>query len=336
LKRQHWAAPSASQIPAAAEPVAGASAEPSRELWRAGAFCALAFALAWLAVLPLLLGGRGLADSNALVCLLLMMSSPALSALLLGALFTRERGWLRRAGLRLGPPGWWKYWLFGWLAVPLYCYAALALAGALGFYPLDLLELTGFRQAMEASPRNAAALQGRSIHAFALEKVAIGVLLSPILNALPVLGEELGWRGYLLPRLEALGQWRALVLSGLCWGLWHMPVILLGYNYPLHPQLGVLLMAVSCTLLGIVLGWTRLATGSLWPAVIGHAALNGSGPAVALFHTAGASFDTANAGPLSWTGWILLGLWIAALVALRRLPLRRPLWEGQRRGAPVS
>src|SRR5436305_814196 len=67
------------------------------------------------------------------------------------------------------------------------------------------------------------------------------LLLTPL-----AFGEQWGWRGYLLPRLLPLGQWPALLLSGAIWGLWHAPVILLGYNYPQHPILGVLVMVGTC------------------------------------------------------------------------------------------
>jgi len=57
-------------------------------------------------------------------------------------------------------------------------------------------------------------------------------VVAPIANLIPSLGEEIGWRGFLLPTLEPLGKARAAVLSGLIWGLWHTPMILLlGFLY---------------------------------------------------------------------------------------------------------
>jgi membrane protease YdiL (CAAX protease family) len=150
----------------------------------------------------------------------------------------------------------------------------------------------------------------------------LAVLLAPVLNAVFAFGEELGWRGYLLPRLLPLGQWPALLVSGVIWGLWHAPVILLGYNYPAHPVPGVLMMVGLCVILGILFGWTRLATGSIWPAVIAHGALNGSAATTLLFAKAGTSFDAIHAGITGWTGWILPVLWILMLVLTGRLPVR--------------
>jgi hypothetical protein len=52
----------------------------------------------------------------------------------------------------------------------------------------------------------------------------IGIVLSTLTLSL---GEELGWRGYLLPQLLSVGRTRALVLVGLIWAAWHMPLIFL-------------------------------------------------------------------------------------------------------------
>ena len=57
------------------------------------------------------------------------------------------------------------------------------------------------------------------------------MLIGPVLNAIPALGEEWGWRGYLLPRLTGTrGVVAGLLLSGVIWGLWHAPLTLLGHN----------------------------------------------------------------------------------------------------------
>ena len=68
------------------------------------------------------------------------------------------------------------------------------------------------------------------------------ITIAPIFNTIPAFGEELGWRGYLLPKLLPLGETRALTISGIIWGLWHAPfVILLGFHYPVHRAEGALL-----------------------------------------------------------------------------------------------
>lgn len=103
---------------------------------------------------------------------------------------------------------------------------------------------------------------------FALHLVVAGVTVC--------LGEEIGWRGYFLPRLGAIGQRQALLLSGLLHGVWHLPYILLtGLYHPAGSRLVVVPMfLVTLTAVGVFLGWLRLRSDSVWPVVIGHAANN--------------------------------------------------------------
>lgn len=77
------------------------------------------------------------------------------------------------------------------------------------------------------------------------------LLVAPVVNSIFGLGEELGWRGFLLPRLMPLGKWKAYGLLGIIWGLWHAPLVLIGFNYPGYPVLGVLMMVLLTTALGL-------------------------------------------------------------------------------------
>jgi membrane protease YdiL (CAAX protease family) len=52
------------------------------------------------------------------------------------------------------------------------------------------------------------------------------------IGAALALGEEFGWRGYLLPKLLPLGEVKAAIIVGLIWGPWHLPVLIAGLNYP--------------------------------------------------------------------------------------------------------
>jgi hypothetical protein len=83
-------------------------------------------------------------------------------------------------------------------------------------------------------------------------------------------------------------------------------------------------MVIFSTIFGTLLGWTRLASGSVWPAVLGHAGLNSSQVLGGVFvlTQAGANYDTAQVFISGWTGWILPLLFIAFLVLTRRLPVR--------------
>jgi membrane protease YdiL (CAAX protease family) len=130
-------------------------------------------------------------------------------------------------------------------------------------------------------------MQGLAVPPQVLILVNIGgaILISPLINALPILGEEFGWRAYLQPKLLPLGERRAYLLVGVIWGVWHWPVIWMGYNYPGYPLWGSLAMVWFTLVAGTFFGWAALRAGSVWPAVIGHGALNGTANLWRLFVT---------------------------------------------------
>ena len=115
------------------------------------------------------------------------------------------------------------------------------------------------------------------------------MLISPIANFLATFGEEFGWRGYLLPKLMPLGGRKAMLLIGLIWGVWHWPVIFMGYEYgfkyPGYPWVGPLLFIWITFCFAVFLGWLTLRSKSIWSAVIGHAASNGIAAAAVLATT---------------------------------------------------
>src|SRR5215213_11339181 len=90
-----------------------------------------------------------------------------------------------------------------------------------------------------------------------------------------VLGEEVGWRGYLLPKLLSLGRRRALALSGVVWATWHMPLILLTPIFPVGNMLVSLpLFYGTIVAASFFFGYLRIYTGSVWPASIAHSVHN--------------------------------------------------------------
>lgn len=278
------------------------------------AFVMLAFALAWLAVLPLWLGD-GLAAPFSFAILPLMMTTPTL-ALLIVLLVLRPlpRGrrlrflgvWPLRPARRV--IGMSLIGLFG----PIVLIALSAfLAIALGWVQADLTGFSGFAGALEATtPDGVPAPPVQLI--IALQLISIPVV-GATLNALFAFGEELGWRGFLVPALRPLGTWSALLLSGAIWGLWHTPVILLGHNFGRTDITGVLVMTVGCIGWGVLLGWLRLRSASVWPAVFAHGAINAAAGMVMLFHAASSTVDPALAGPLGVAGWIVCAVAIAIL-----------------------
>jgi membrane protease YdiL (CAAX protease family) len=97
----------------------------------------------------------------------------------------------------------------------------------------------------------------------------------PISTAL-ALGEEFGWRGYLLPKLLPLGEVKAAVIVGLIWGPWHLPVLIVGLNYPGQSIIAVLaVFFLSATLLSLLHTRFYVASGySLIAVSLLHGSLN--------------------------------------------------------------
>lgn len=103
-------------------------------------------------------------------------------------------------------------------------------------------------------------------------------ILGLLVDALTALGEELGWRGLLVPALaERHGFARASLLSGAIWAAWHLPLIvaLVPSVQPGPPRVAaVALFTLNVMGVSFAFAWLRLRTGSVWPAVVLHAATN--------------------------------------------------------------
>lgn len=163
-----------------------------------------------------------------------------------------------------------------------------------------------------------AAMSGMSVTVLMIVATAQTVILGPFLGLLVTFGEEYGWRGYLQPALAALGRVRAVVLVGVIWGVWHWPIIWLGYNYPGHPYLGSLLMLLFSMGLAFVLGYAVLKAKGVWIAAFLHAMVNQSlSYFMVMVYAPG---DTAFSFGIGIYGLIVLALIIALI-------LRDPVWK---------
>lgn len=92
-------------------------------------------------------------------------------------------------------------------------------------------------------------------------------------------GEEYGWRGYLFPKLEKLtGIVPAVFITGIIWGVWHTPVLLLGQNFgrdlKYYPLSNIGLMCLMCIFITPFLVYVSRKSNSVWPAAAGHFLFN--------------------------------------------------------------
>lgn len=280
-------------------------------------FLLISFSFSWACFgVVYLMGGLSGAGAMALPLVALGMFGPSIAALVCAYLC--DKGHRAKAlGLRVDK---WKrifLWLpYAWL---LPCLLAAAAAG------LTLL-VTGEPPA-DAAQRLAAAVEATGqplpmpAETLLLLQVGVGLPVGILINTLYLtVSEELGWRGWLQPRLAHLGFWKMSGLIGVIWGIWHAPIILMGHNYPGLGWGGVAAMVAFCVLLTPYLALLRERHAGAW----GPGAFHGSLNAVA-----GVTFLWLPA--VAWPHMGLLGLEGFALM-LAGWPL---IWL-YRRARPIS
>jgi CAAX protease family protein len=206
-----------------------------------------------------------------------------------------------------------RYWLFLGLGVVAFYILQAALNAFFG--------LGGAKLALPAAP------PGLSPNTFLVLAALQSVLFAPILAIVIAFGEEYGWRGYLQSELFKLGRVRGVLILGVIWGAWHWPLILMGYNYPGYPLLGVVLMTLYTTGLAIVLGYAVLKSGSVLLSAYLHALNNQVLNFIAAIGFR--PFDPAFSFGIGIYG-------IATLVIVALLVFRDPVWRGRGSNLPLD
>ncbi len=142
------------------------------------------------------------------------------------------------------------------------------------------------------------------------------ILIGPIINILFTLGEELGWRGYLLQKLcNNYSVKKSIIISGVIWGIWHAPVIAMGHNYGTGyigaPWLGIFAMIVFCIVIGSYLSYLVIKTKSVIPCAIAHSAINASAAIGLLLYkgTPNSFIGPSPTGIIGGSIFILVGIY---------------------------
>jgi membrane protease YdiL (CAAX protease family) len=268
---------------------------------RRGLFVYLALVLLLSAPVEGWMLGRGLPIGEQVVAVYLLMWIPAIASLL-ARLLLREG--FADVSFRLGARGsfrWYGVALLFPIPVGLLSYG-LAWRG--GLVPFVLPDQVG------GGPATAGKF---------LLVLLVVATVGTVLSCLSALGEEIGWRGYMLSRLVEADLPQPVLLGGLAWAAWHLPLILSGQ----YAQAGNRLASASLFVLVVVVvsylfARVRLETGSVWPAVLLHASWN------AIIQ---AAFDGFTGGPNRWTGES--GLLTFAATALFVFLLCRGRWTAR-------
>jgi membrane protease YdiL (CAAX protease family) len=154
--------------------------------------------------------------------------------------------------------------------------------------------------------------------------VAKFLVLGIVTSLISATGEELGWRGFLVPALaQRFSFARVAIISGAIWAAWHMPLIIFAdYNGGTPTWYSVLCFAVMVVALGFPFAWLRLRSGSVWPAAILHASHN-------LFIQGFFDRVTVDTGPTKW-----LTSEFGAAVALAAVATAWLFWRARDAVAP--
>jgi CAAX protease family protein len=105
----------------------------------------------------------------------------------------------------------------------------------------------------------------------------LSLALTTIIFTVVLLGEEIGWRGYLLFRVAELTSGRrAAILTGAFHAIFHLPLLLLTTTYQSAGSRWIVvpMVMVTLTLAGVWYGWLRLWSGSIWPVSLSHSTFN--------------------------------------------------------------
>lgn len=231
-------------------------------------FLVLTFAISWGGVTTLYFADVDLGTSAGQgIGTIIFMGAPAIAAIIL--LRIRRVPIRKGAGIYLGRIRW---IVLAWIA-PVGLTAAMIGVGLVlpdttltTEYSVFLLEL-GFTEAEAVN--TIVELEQTGVPVVVL-LTGLGLVLGGTLFALAALGEEIGWRGLLLMELAPLGFWKLSLWTGVVWGIWHIPLILLGLQFPNEPVVGMFMMTVATVTLSPIYTYLTVRAQSVLAATFFH------------------------------------------------------------------
>ncbi|MDE7321934.1 MAG: CPBP family intramembrane metalloprotease [Lachnospiraceae bacterium] len=291
-------------------------------------FIGLCFGVTWLteifSIIPMYRSGNAEAIQEAAGMVSQLMLAPALSAMA-ARIATREG--LAKSGLQFNFSEHKLLFLFGWFGT-----TALTFLGAVIYFLV-------FRDNFDPQMGNfmtvySASMADKNVQTDNIDIMAvyrtdllIKIFSAAVLDIINSFGEEWGFRAYLLPKLyRKFGTVPSMVLCGFASGLWYAPLVAAGYYYGSanagFPVVNILAMCVFGTVTGIIYSFLCLRTGSVFPSVFAHSAVNVMMSQATLLTYDGGNYfvGPAPTGILSGLPFIIVA--VLCLVYMKRHPLK--------------
>jgi membrane protease YdiL (CAAX protease family) len=227
-------------------------------------FTFLALVLILSSIVYFFIFKSGSLQANNGILVLILMWVPGVSGIITQLIYERT---LRGMGWKLGKA---KYLLMAYFLPVLYCLVVYGITWITGLGnvpdPDFISEISTTYGITNTNPAIV-------ILIFSVVASVVG-LFGSLLSAT---GEEIGWRGLLVPELTKVTSFpKVALISGIIWAVWHLPAILFAdYNLPGIPKWYAGLMFTIMVLgISFAFDWLRLKSGSLWTAAILHASHN--------------------------------------------------------------
>jgi CAAX protease family protein len=148
-------------------------------------------------------------------------------------------------------------------------------------------------------------------------EISFGAVVSLLIFTIVFMGEEIGWRGFLLPRFAQITSFRnAALVTGLAHGLFHLPLYLIGSSYmPAGERWIVVPIAMVVFIFaGVVYAWLLRKSGSVWAVSLAHNSFNLAfetiGPAALATSAAALAYVAGETGLVTLALIILLAVWL--------------------------
>jgi uncharacterized protein len=296
-------------------------------------FLVLVLFFSWILTIPLWKHPGHLEHPFAGIIILFFMFTPALSALYI-SFISNDPDKQNLFAIRMGK-NWRRHWIFQWISWPTMTFAALFISDTLGWYEFDI-ENSGFAEWLSLSINQVADSSGQPLLRLPMTykqmvwSYCILIFLSPLLLWIITIGQELAWRGWVLSKLMILGTKNGIIFSSLLWGVWYIPLILLGHRYPDHSVIGVFLTFGFCIIIGAFLSWSRIQTNSIWPSIIGHSMILASFPLAHLFYKQGSVVTPELVGLTGISGWFIPLLILVVMIRKKMFDTQKPFIEQRR------